>query len=278
MRVLVLAALLGVAGAVSVDGSAQVVTVAPSPSFSSGIGMVSGGVEGVEMSGMMGVQRGQPYLLVQKTSTVRVLADGTTITTEREERRYRDSEGRTRIETKQISPKMTFDMGMVMLFDPVAQTNTTLMGSSKEAHVMHFHAPKPPTPEEQAKLAEMRAKAEAARAARVAAGEKEQPKQSMESEALGTRNIAGMVVTGTRRVRTIPAGTVGNDRDIKVVMETWRSSELGMVLESTNDNPQSGKTTTEVVSFERTEPDPALFKVPEGYKVVEQKQNVGVVD
>jgi len=278
MRVLVLAALLGVAGAVSVDGSAQVVTVAPSPSFSSGIGMVSGGVEGVEMSGMMGVQRGQPYLLVQKTSTVRVLADGTTITTEREERRYRDSEGRTRIETKQISPKMTFDMGMVMLFDPVAQTNTTLMGSSKEAHVMRFHAPKPPTPEEQAKLAEMRAKAEAARAARVAAGEKEQPKQSMESEALGTRNIAGMVVTGTRRVRTIPAGTVGNDRDIKVVMETWRSSELGMVLESTNDNPQSGKTTTEVVSFQRTEPDPALFKVPEGYKVVEQKQNVGVVD
>jgi hypothetical protein len=36
------------------------------------------------------------------------------------------------------------------------------------------------------------------------------------------------------------------------------------------DDPQNGRTTTEVTDFKLAEPDPSLFAPPPGYKVEEQ--------
>jgi hypothetical protein len=41
-----------------------------------------------------------------------------------------------------------------------------------------------------------------------------------------------------------------------------------MTVREINDDPQSGKRTTELVNLSQTEPDAVLFEPPEGYEVV----------
>jgi hypothetical protein len=67
---------------------------------------------------------------------------------------------------------------------------------------------------------------------------------------------------------------MGNDRPIVVVRETWTAPDLAMVVLSINDDPRTGVQTTELTDFDRNEPDPALFNVPEGYAIHEQGHNV----
>ena len=66
-----------------------------------------------------------------------------------------------------------------------------------------------------------------------------------------------------------PAGAFGNDRPVTVIRETWRSTELKVMILSKNSDPRSGETTTKLTNISRAEPDPALFQIPADYKIVE---------
>ncbi len=50
------------------------------------------------------------------------------------------------------------------------------------------------------------------------------------TESLGSKIIEDVEVTGTRSTSTIPAGTIGNDKDLTITRETWYSPELKLVL------------------------------------------------
>jgi TonB family protein len=91
--------------------------------------------------------------------------------------------------------------------------------------------------------------------------------QNVKTEQLGSDTIAGVYVTGVRATTTIPAGTVGNDRDITVISETWTSPDLKITVRQVTDDPRSGRVTTELTNITRSDPDPALFQAPEGYTV-----------
>ena len=218
-------------------------------------------------------QRNQPFTLKQQTTTLRTLADGTHITTVREETRMRDAEGRTRTEiTRDSQSALMFRL--VQIFDPVARTWTSLDERNKVAHISHLAAPKPLTPEQQAQFAERRARAQAARAAQPevdsAAGPQGSPK-SRKVEVLAARIIAGVALEGKRITRTIPAGKQGNDRDLTIITETWTSPELHLVLERTSDDPRTGEVTMTTISLERTSPNPALFGIPADYQVEDRQ-------
>jgi hypothetical protein len=204
---------------------------------------------------------GEPYAALFKTTTVQTLADGTTVTRfVREQRFVRDAQGRTRDETimSVVGVKRTLN---VNIMDPIARGAIMLTPSEKEARVMRFAEPKPLTEEEKAQQAEARAKRLAARAARVASG--------VEPEALPERTIDGLVAEGERTVRVIAVGEIGNDRELRVVTETWVSQELRIILEQTVDDPVYGKSTMVASELERSAPDPVMFQVPEGYKVID---------
>ena len=89
---------------------------------------------------------------------------------------------------------------------------------------------------------------------------------NVKTESLGTKTIEGIPVTGTRTTNTIPAGTIGNDRDLLLTRETWYSSDLKLVLESRQFDPRFGETTYSLTNLQRSEPDPSLFQIPAGYK------------
>lgn len=99
-------------------------------------------------------------------------------------------------------------------------------------------------------------------------------KYDTRTEELGTQNYEGVEAEGTRRVTTIPAGAIGNERPIEIVYERWYSKELGIVVYSKHSDPRFGEQTYRVTNIVRAEPDPSLFTVPNGYKVVSEPGSV----
>jgi hypothetical protein len=88
------------------------------------------------------------------------------------------------------------------------------------------------------------------------------------TEELGTQNIEGVDAEGTRTITTIPAGAIGNERAIEITYEKWYSKDLQMVVLSKHNDPRFGEQTYRLTNINRSEPDPSLFSVPNGYRLV----------
>jgi hypothetical protein len=216
--------------------------------------------------------QGLPVSMLATITTVSTLADGTTITHVRRERRYRDGSGRTRVDLISVINGEE-RVGNIQIIDPVARTAINMDVGLKEAFVLQVApgpAPHQRTPEEQALIDEQYEKLKEMRAANPAS---KSARRGPHVEALGERDIDGVMAEGTRVTTTTPAGAPGNDRELRYVTEQWISLELQVELEQTLDQPLMGKTTTVISELTRSEPDPSLFKVPPGYTVVESKQS-----
>jgi hypothetical protein len=87
------------------------------------------------------------------------------------------------------------------------------------------------------------------------------------AEDLGEQVLEGLLAKGTRMTDTIPAGTIGNERQIDIVTERWYSEAIeAMVLQRFSD-PRVGETTHRLVNVVLGEPSPDLFQVPQGYEI-----------
>jgi hypothetical protein len=84
------------------------------------------------------------------------------------------------------------------------------------------------------------------------------------SEALGKKNVEGVIAEGTRSVTTIPANEIGNDRPIQIVGERWYSEELGMTVMTTHNDPRTGQETFRMTNIRRGDPPAYLFQPPAG--------------
>ena len=93
-------------------------------------------------------------------------------------------------------------------------------------------------------------------------------KYETHSEDLGTRDFEGVSAEGSRKITTIPAGAIGNERPIEISYERWFSKDLGMVVYSKNTDPRFGEQIYRMTNIVRAEPDPSLFAVPSGYRKV----------
>jgi hypothetical protein len=90
---------------------------------------------------------------------------------------------------------------------------------------------------------------------------------STRTEDLGMQNIEGVDAHGTRTITTIEAGAIGNERPIEIVYERWYSRDLQLVILSRHSDPRFGEQTYRLTNINRSEPDPALFKLPNGYNI-----------
>jgi len=81
-------------------------------------------------------------------------------------------------------------------------------------------------------------------------------------ENLGVNDMEGVAVHGVREVQTIPA----ENKEIVITDEYWYSEELRINMMIKHSDPRKGTVTMTVVQVVRTEPDPALFEIPQGYK------------
>ena len=202
-----------------------------------------------------------PYTAEYKITHVQALADGTTITRESTEVKALDSQGRRMIATTVASGDQT-PATHVMVYDPVARTQTTWRSPGKMAHVFKMSTPD----------AERTCSTFMRDDVAVVSGRK----SKLTSENLGTESIQGVEARGRRYTTTIPAGAAGNDAPLVSTSETWTALSVGLnglLVRDVRDDPRSGKTTRELTSLSQSDPDPAIFQPPEGYEIVTKESS-----
>lgn len=189
------------------------------------------------------------------------LADGNRIHNESQSKVYRDAEGRVRREMGvDLATPATGSVkrNLVMIVDPVAGKKYMLNPDNKTAREMAMHGPGPNGEGHDSHMKAMGGPADSA------AANKEQ---------LGTKAVNGFQAEGVRVTRTIPAGTIGNDKPIAVITERWYSSDLQITVLTTHTDPMMGSVTTKLVNVTRGDPDASLFQVPADYKIEVGKPN-----
>ena len=85
-------------------------------------------------------------------------------------------------------------------------------------------------------------------------------------EDLGIRDFEGLPAHGVRQTQTIHAESNGSDKEIVITDEYWYSDDLRINLMIKHSDPRKGTVTITVAKITRSEPDPALFEIPEGYR------------
>jgi hypothetical protein len=99
-------------------------------------------------------------------------------------------------------------------------------------------------------------------------------RQNMNVEDLGTQVVNGVEAQGVRVITVIPTGQIGNDRDLKTVVDRWVSSDLHVLVKSVTTSSRSGPVHYDLTNLVLGPPDPALFQVPPGYKIQEVAQGI----
>lgn len=88
-------------------------------------------------------------------------------------------------------------------------------------------------------------------------------------ESLGRRQVEGFAADGTRIVMTVPAGTMNNEKEIRIACERWYSPSLKTLILVECSDSRYGKTTYRMTQIKTNEPPTSLFKVPADYKIYE---------
>lgn len=87
---------------------------------------------------------------------------------------------------------------------------------------------------------------------------------------LGIETVAGVVLHGTRKQRTVPAVRSGTGSDVTVTDDYWYSEDLRVYLVLKHNDPRTGEQTVGIIKLDRSEPDPSIFQIPAAYKVVDE--------
>jgi hypothetical protein len=235
---------------------------------------------GVTPTGMYGPSSitGAPYSATQISERIQTLADGTRITQPvRKGLMYRDSAGRTRNE-------MPFPVPMragppppvrISIFDPVAGFRYEFNSANKVAQKFAMPAARPAiaqpaspaasTPPAAGLIIAGTGKLTAPVTTTQNGAAVNTPKTT--SESLGSQLIEGVTAEGTRTTTTWAVGSVGNDREIDAISETWFSKQLGVAVLTKNSDPRFGHSITKLTNISLVEPDPALFMPPADYDI-----------
>lgn len=224
-----------------------------------------GGPPGEFMGGIDGrTVTGSPFSAQIVSTSTQTLPDGSHISRNVNATVARDSQGRTyRQQTMEnLGPVSTgASKTVVFLRDPVAHTSHVLSMDSKTATMSNMpqrqRGPRGSAPPSASNTPQ--------------AETRTRPQRKGETvESLGSQMMEGVMAEGTRITHTIPAGSIGNEHELKVVSETWYSKDLQTVVMSRHTDPRMGESVFKLTNITRTEPDATLFQVPAGFKVNEQ--------
>jgi hypothetical protein len=90
-------------------------------------------------------------------------------------------------------------------------------------------------------------------------------------EDMGRSTIDSLDVIDTRETRTFNPGAFGNDRPVAVTKRYWYSPQLQINLAVDRHDPRTEDQKLEVTELSLSEPDPAWFAPPEGYRMIRER-------
>lgn len=185
------------------------------------------------------------------------LGDGNKIHNESQSKVYRDAEGRVRRELGvDLAMPSTgkIKRNLIIITDPVAGTRYMLNPDNKTARQAPLRGGTHAGPDGEAQGH--------AHAMATMGGP-----GAVNRESLGTKAINGIQAEGIRVTRTIPAGAMGNEKDITVSTDRWYSPDLQIAVMTVHTDPMMGTVTTKLVNVTPGAPDASLFQVPSDYTV-----------
>ena len=217
---------------------------------------------------------GAPYSAEEVFDAAQTLGNGTHITQKaRITKVYRDSEGRTRTERPAFLGGDASDLPpIVEIRDPVSGFRYILDVQNRIAH--RFSPPQEiandavPPPTTATTVSAGAAPSATPKISTVVPAQENRLQVSTES--LGSQVIEGVYAEGKKTTRIIPVGVMGNDRPLVSVFESWSSPDLKIDVLFKNSDPRMGESTMHLRNIERSEPNPALFRVPPEYKMVDE--------
>ena len=204
-----------------------------------------------------------PYLATRKEVIVEKNNDGTTTTHESTSFEARDSAGR--VMRRITSTTDGQQLVQTIIVDPTAHTTTIWDSSGNKGS--RIHMPDPETRNPQAAPPIYPQMMATLGHSVVIAGEGKRPEIKL--EVLPGKTIHGIYVVGNRTSEIYPAGTIGNDKPIVQMHESWTTPDHHLAVENIDSGPRFTLTRS-LISIDRSEPDPTLFQAPQGYTIEDQ--------
>jgi hypothetical protein len=205
---------------------------------------------------------GAPFTLTLQTEAVRTLYDGGTVTMVNQRKIARDATGKIYQERWFLVPKngkIESKMTTIQISDPNAHTHYNCF-MLEEKHVCELTTFAPST----TAVYKMEGSPP---------GPLPNDAGTVIHEDLGKQLVSGVETTGTRDATIYNPGVFGNDRKVTVEREFWYSPLLGINLLSKRSDPRFGTQTFTVTNLILSEPDVKLFDLPEGFKVLDVRQD-----
>jgi hypothetical protein len=183
----------------------------------------------------------------------------------------RDSQGRIR--TERIAGEFKRDTGpdagsnveahLIRICDPIAQTMTQIDTATLTAKIIHSRPSAPSAGTLKSSTTPRSFCSTRMSSSRQAS--------RFNVEDLGEQTIEGVEAHGERIILPKLGATVGEDPpNGESTSERWCSDSLSALVLTITGNTKTGvKSSLAMQKIERTEPDPALFQIPEGYTVTE---------
>lgn len=223
-------------------------------------------VHNLRPDGQTGPVVGRPFSGAELRHIMQTLADGTHVDHTDASAFYRDAQGRMRSESSR----------RILIYDPVAGFTFNLDAAHKTFEKYPIRTSTGSTSiavvgeSTWVKSASESGPHQPLDSIRVTAGSQPfhaEPVRESVNEELPSQVVNGISAKGSRITITIPAGTFGNDRDVKVVNERWYSDGLQVLVKTINSDPRFGITTYDLTNILQAPPNPALFQVPADYRL-----------
>jgi hypothetical protein len=213
-----------------------------------------GGTREVLISILIPSLSNAPFHATVNTEWIRQLGDGSTITLKNHRAIARDGTGRIFQERRALVPddgKHDSPVTQIEISDPVSHKLYICVPQEFVCQLEVFSPPEGPD-------------FEAAQAAK--------PLGSAGTEDLGKQLIGGLETVGERETLLIETGAIGNDRPLSAQREFWYSPELSVNLISRRQDPRFGTQNFELSDVILGEPDPKLFELPSGSKIIDLRK------
>lgn len=197
-----------------------------------------------------------PFSAIARTTWVRTLPDGSTVTHENARVVARDGDGRVFQERRTFvpvpNPKNLQSIAHATQYDdPVAHVTYRCSPQARicnEFGLVVYQAQERP------------------------AGLQPDGTTYLTRENLGTDTFAGLDVVRTRETFTFYRASIGNTQTILRVVDYWYSPALGVNVKVVRHDPRDGDQTLWLSDLVQTAPEDSWFHVPGDYRIIDHRQ------